>query len=177
MQMPLSLHEAIVPNWLQLLEATARLLDKAESWAAEQGIGEAELLGTRLAPDMLPLAYQFKSCWVHSSHAIQRCREGVFSPHLQDPPLTWAGLRDGLGDAIAALKALDPAELEAMAGNDMAFQFGENRLPFTVQDFLLSFSNPNVFFHAATAYDILRMKGMPIGKRDFMGRLRMKSSE
>ena len=174
--MSLSLHEAIVPNWLQLLEATARLLDKAEGWAAERGIAEADLLGARLADDMLPLAYQFKSCWVHSANAIQRCREGEFSPHLQDPPMTWAGLREGLTQAIAALRALDPAELEAMAGNDMAFAFGDNRLPFTVQDFLLSFSNPNVFFHAATAYDILRMKGMPIGKRDFMGRLRMKAA-
>jgi hypothetical protein len=174
--MPLSLHEAIVPNWLQLLEATARLLDKAESWAADNGMAETELLGARLTDDMLPLAYQFKSCWVHSANAIERCREGVFSPNLQDPPMTWGGLREGLAQAIAALKALEPAELEAMAGRDMAFQFGETRLPFTVQDFLLSFSNPIVFFHAATAYDILRMKGMPIGKRDFMGRLRMKGS-
>ena len=63
-----------------------------------------------------------------------------------------------------------------MADKDMAFQFADNRLPFTVQDFLLSFSNPNVFFHAATAYDILRMRGMPLGKRDFMGRLRMKTA-
>jgi hypothetical protein len=172
--MPLTLHEAIIPNWLQLLEASARLLDKAEAWAEEQGVSEAELLGARLADDMLPLAYQFKSCWIHTAHAIQRCREGAFSPHLQPPPMTYAGLREGLASAIAELRACDPAELETIAGRDMAFVFNDNRLPFTVQDFLLSFSNPNAFFHAATAYDILRMKGMPIGKRDFMGRLRMK---
>lgn len=175
--MPLTLHQAIVPNWLQLLEAAAQLLDKAESWAGQQGLGEEELLGSRLAEDMLPLAYQFKSCWVHSSHAIQRCREGEFSPHLQPPPMTYAGLREGLADAMSKLKAISPDELEAMAGNDMAFVLNENRLEFTVQDFLLSFSNPNVFFHAATAYDILRMKGMPIGKRDFMGRVRMKRTD
>lgn len=174
--MPLSLHEAIVPNWLQLLEATARLLDKAESWAGEQGIAEADLLGARLAEDMLPLAYQFKSCWVHTANAVQRCREGHFSPHLQPPPMTYDGLRGRLAGAIAQLKALDPNELESIAADDMAFVFNDSRLPFTVQDFLLSFSNPNAFFHAATAYDILRMKGMPIGKRDFIGRLRMKAA-
>lgn len=172
--MPLTLHEAIIPNWLQLLEASARLVDKAESWAGERGLAEEELLAARLADDMLPLAYQFKSCWVHTANAVARCREGQFSPHLQPPPMTYAGLREGLGAAIAELQALDPAELERMAGNDMAFVFNDNRLPFTVQDFLLSFSNPNLFFHASAAYAILRMKGMPLGKRDFLGQLRIK---
>ena len=51
----------------------------------------------------------------------------------------------------------------------------EHRLEFTVENFLLSFSLPNFYFHAATAYDILRWKGARIGKRDYMGRLRLKA--
>lgn len=172
--MPLTLHAAIVPNWLQQLRATRTMLDKAEAWATEEGIAEADLLGARLAADMLPLAYQFKSCWVHSAVAVERCREGVFSPNVQDPPMTFAGLRAGLEEAISKLETLDADELEDMAGRDMQFVFGEQyRLEFTVQDFLLSFSTPNLYFHAATAYDILRMKGMPVGKRDFMGAVRV----
>ena len=62
----------------------------------------------------------------------------------------------------------------ALAGRDVAFQFGERKLPFTAEEFLMSFSLPNFFFHATTAYDILRHKGVPLGKRDFMGRLRIK---
>ena len=38
----------------------------------------------------------------------------------------------------------------------------------------MSFSLPNFYFHATTAYDILRTNGVPLGKRDFMGRLKMK---
>ncbi len=173
--MPLTLHAAVVPGWLQLLGATRRLLDKAEAWGAENGIPEADLLGARLADDMLPLAYQFKSCWEHSAGAVARCREGQFSPSMQPPPMTYAELRAGLDDAVTRLEALKPEELEAMAGNDMAFVMGEQlRLDFTVQNFLLSFSTPNAFFHAATAYDILRMKGMPLGKRDFIGAVRVR---
>ncbi|MFA9201679.1 MAG: DUF1993 family protein [Cypionkella sp.] len=172
--MPLSLHDAIIPNWLQQLQATERLLARAREWAEEQGIGERELLTARLAEDMLPLAYQLKSCREHSAGAIAKCREGVFSPAMDPPPLTYAELGARLAEAIAALEALDPAELEDMAPRDMAFVMGDLRLEFTVQDFLLSFSTPNLYFHAATAYDILRMKGMPIGKRDFMGRLRIR---
>jgi uncharacterized protein len=172
--MPLSLHDAIVPNFLQQLQSTQRLLAKAQQWAGEQGIGERDLLTARLAEDMLPLAYQLKSCREHSWGAIAKCREGVFTPAMDPPPLTYAELDAKLTDAVAQLEALDPTELDAMAGNDMAFVMGETRIPFTVQDFLLSFSTPNLYFHAATAYDILRMKGMPIGKRDFLGRLRFK---
>jgi uncharacterized protein len=172
--MPLSLHDAIIPNWLQQLQATQRLLSKAQEWAEGQGIGERELLTARLADDMLPLAYQVKSCREHSAGAIAKCREGVFSPAMDPPPLTYTELGAKLADAIAELEALDPAELESMAARDMAFVMGDTRLEFTVQDFLLSFSNPNLYFHAATAYDILRAKGMPIGKRDFMGKIRIK---
>jgi hypothetical protein len=48
-------------------------------------------------------------------------------------------------------------------------------MPFTAVGFLLSFSLPNFYFHSTTAYDILRSKGAPLGKRDFMGALRMKN--
>ena len=174
--MPLSLHDAIIPNWLQQLQATQRLLSKAQEWAKGQGIGERELLTSRLAEDMLPLAYQVKSCREHSAGAIAKCREGVFSPAIDPSPLTYAELDAKLGDAIAELGALDPNELETMAVREMAFVMGETRIEFTVQDFLLSFSTPNLYFHAATAYAILRMKGMPLGKRDFMGRLRIRRS-
>jgi hypothetical protein len=58
----------------------------------------------------------------------------------------------------------------------MEFQMRDFRMPFTAEDFLLSFSQPNFYFHAATAYDILRMKGVAVGKRDFMGKLRLSES-
>ena len=41
--------------------------------------------------------------------------------------------------------------------------------------FLKSFSLPNFYFHATTAYDILRSKGVPLGKRDYLGRMRLKT--
>ena len=56
----------------------------------------------------------------------------------------------------------------------MRFEFGERRMDFTAEEFLLSFSQPNFYSHATTAYDILRFKGLPIGKRDYTGRVRLK---
>jgi len=78
-------------------------------------------------------------------------------------------------DAQATLKALTPDEVNGMEGRDMAFQIGDRRMPFTVENFLMSFSLPNFYFHATTAYDILRQKGVPLGKRDYMGQMRLKT--
>ena len=77
-------------------------------------------------------------------------------------------------DTRAALEVIEPAEIDAFVGRDMRFTAGERRLEFTAENFLLSFSQPNFYFHAATTYDLLRWKGVRIGKRDFTGRLRTK---
>jgi hypothetical protein len=54
----------------------------------------------------------------------------------------------------------------------MAFVIGDYRREYDADQFLLSFSMPNFFFHVTTAYDLLRMKGVPVGKMDFLGKLR-----
>jgi uncharacterized protein len=73
------------------------------------------------------------------------------------------------------LAALTPDSVNAYVGRDVIFKIGDRALPFTAEGFLMSFSLPNFFFHATTAYDILRHKGAPIGKRHFMGKLKMKA--
>ena len=172
--MPLSLYAATVPSYLQILHQMTHLLGKAEAWCQEKGLPPSELIGARLAPDMWPFAYQVKSTAVHSWGAIEGLRRGVFSPDTNPAPDSFAGLRERVATAHANLSALDPAELESYIGRDMRFEFGERRMDFTAEEFLLSFSQPNFYFHATTAYDILRMKGLPIGKRDFTGRVRVK---
>ncbi len=90
-----------------------------------------------------------------------------------------SGLR-GVAEARSATRArrcrkLSRESVDALQGKDVVFQFGDRKMPFTAENFLLSFSLPNFYFHATTAYDMLRMKGVPIGKRDFMGMPRMKT--
>ena len=168
--MTLSLHASLVPTWLQILGASLGWLDKA----AAHGMGEAELAEARLVEDMLPFAYQVKSMAVHSQGAIEALRQGVFSPKFGEAlPGTMADLRDRIDGAIAALVRLDEHEFESFAGKPMLFEIGEKRLNFTAEDFLLSFSQPNFFFHANMAYAILRAKGVPLGKLDYLGKLRL----
>lgn len=173
--MGLSLYDATIPSALQVLGALAGLLDKAEAHCGEKGFAPDEVIQARLAADMLPFSYQVKSACVHSLGAIEGVRKGVFSPDMTPPPGTFAALRERVAATIAALGAVPAAEVESFIGRDMRFEFGERRVDFAAENFLLSFSQPNFYFHASTAYDILRWKGVPIGKRDFLGRLRKRA--
>lgn len=172
--MPFSLYEAVVPSQLQVLGALDALLDKAKSFCTEQGRAENDLIGARLAPDMLPLGYQVKSCAGHSIGAIEGVRAGVFSPDTSPWPTDFTSLHSVLRAAIGSLKEIDRDVFEAMADKDTEFAFGETKLPFTGANFLLSFSQPNFYFHATTAYAILRAQGVKLGKRDFIGMPRIK---
>ena len=172
--MPLSLYEATVPTFQQIMGAVAGLLDKAEAHCAAKGLADSDLIEARLAPDMFTFNYQVKSTAVHSIGAIEALANGAFSPDLTPPPTSFAALKGRVADARAALDAVTPDQLNAYEGRDMAFSFREFRMDFTAENFLLSFSLPNFYFHAATVYDILRHQGLPIGKRDFMGEMRIK---
>ena len=172
--MPLSLYDAIIPSYRQIVAATSALVDKAAAHCSGRGEPDSTLVEARLAPDMLPFGYQVKAVAEHSRGSIEGVRAGVYSPSLEPWPDNFAGLTAKLGDADAFLAALDPAEIEGFIGQDMRFEFKDRRMPFTAEAFLLSFAQPNFYFHAATAYDILRAAGLAIGKRDFMGMPRIK---
>lgn len=173
--MAFSLYEATIPSYRQILGAVGGLLGKAETYCAERKLAPEEIIQARLAPDMLPFAYQVKSTAVHSLGAIEALRKGVFSPDMTPPPQTFPDLKTEIAGALAALEAIDAAEIDAFLGRDMRFAFRERQFDYTAENFLLSFSQPNFYFHATTAYDILRWKGLPLGKRDFVGRVRLKT--
>ena len=173
--MPLSLHAATVPTWLQVCEATRTLVDKAEEYCTDGGHPPAEILDASLTENMWTFPLQINSVWMHSAHALAAAESGIFEPDLTDIPDSFDACRAKLDMARKGMEAADPDALEKLAGNDLKFVLGgKERMRFTAQNFLLSFSNPNFFFHAATAYDILRLKGLDIGKRDYLGMPRIK---
>ncbi len=172
--MSITLYDVAVPTFRQILGAVAGLLDKAEAHCRETGLAESELINARLAEDMFPFCYQVKSTAVHSLGAIEGVRKGAFSPDMTEPPQTLDALKERIAGARSAIDALDPAEVNALAGRDVFFEFRDFRIPFTAEKFILSFSFPNFYFHATTAYDIVRWKGATIGKRDFMGQMQIK---
>jgi hypothetical protein len=172
--MTISFYDASVASYLQLLGGVSGFLDRGLSHCEEHGMDPGEIVETRLFPDMLPFRYQIQAVAHHSLGAMEGIKKGVFNPPGNMPEATYKSLQALIADTQGALKTLTPDEVNALAGKDVAFEFREFKMPFTAEGFLLSFSLPNFYFHATTAYDILRMKGVPLGKRDFTGPMRLK---
>ena len=170
--MSISLYKATVPSYLQILGAVSGLLDKAEQHCASKGLAADAITQACLAADMRPFAYQITSVCHHSLGAIEGVRKGVFSPATAPPPTDFSSLRTRITETTNALKQITEKEMEAFIGQAMGFEMTGLRIDFVAEEFLLSFSQPNFYFHATTAYDILRWQGLEIGKRDFLGAMR-----
>lgn len=173
--MAIPLYDVSVASFLQVLGGVSGFLDKGASHCQEQGIDLKKIVEMRLYPDMLPFRFQIISVAHHSIGALDGVQSGVFMPPAGVADQDYAALQKIVADAHAALQTLTREAVEAMQGKDVVFKLGERSIPFTAEDFLMSFSLPNLYFHATTAYDMLRMHGVPLSKRDFLGQLRIKS--
>lgn len=171
--MALELYDVSVSNYLQVLDATKTVLEKGKAHAEGSRIDLSELTETRLIEDMLPLRFQIISTAHHSLGAIQGIQAGVFNPPPAHPDLDYDGLSRLIDDAREGLAKLSRDEVNGLEGRAMRFEAGDFKIPFAAEGFILSFSLPNFYFHATTTYDILRMKGTPIGKLDFLGKMRV----
>ena len=172
--MSFSLYDATVANYLQILGAVSGFLEKSLTYFQEKGIDRAEIVGARLALDMAPFRFQIVSVAHHSRAAMEAAKNGIFKPPSLAPDLDYAALQTRVAEASNELSILTPEAVNELIGRDVIFKVGDRTLSFTAEGFLMSFSLPNFFFHTTTAYDILRHKGAPIGKRDFMGKMRLK---
>ena len=167
--MAVSLYEATVERFLQGLGGLSGVLENGLAHCTKTGADPNAFAETRLWDDMLPLSFQVVSVAHHSLGAIEGVKQGVFSPPHREP-LSYAELQALVARTQESLQRLTPGEVDALQGRDVVFKVGERQIPFVAEGFLLSFSLPNFYFHAATAYDILRSKGVPLTKRDYMGK-------
>lgn len=172
--MALSLYDVTVVSFQQTVGAVAGFLDRGLAHCADNDMDPAEIVETRLHPDMLPFRFQVVSVAHHTLGALKGAAAGQFAPPSDPGPLDYAGLQALVAQTREGLAALTPEAVNALEGRDVVFEGRGFKLPFTAEGFLLSFSLPNLHFHATTAYDILRHKGVPLGKRDYMGALRLK---
>jgi hypothetical protein len=172
--MAFSLYDASVANYLQTLGAVSGFLERGLVHFRENNVDPETMVEARLAPDMLPLRFQIISIAQHSRGAIEAAQSGEFRPPSSKTTYDYAGLQALVAQTREALEGWTPDAVNALGGRDVVFLLGDHKLPFTTEGFLMSFSLPNFYFHATTAYDILRTNGVPLGKRDFMGRLKMK---
>ena len=171
--MRVSLYDATVLAFIQTVGAVQGFMGRTLKHCTQTGMDANQLLEARVIADMLPLSFQLRSVVKNSVTAIEDAKNGAFSMPAGEPPkLDFTGYQDVLTEAGKKLAGYTREEVNALEGRPVAFKTPVSSVTFTAEGYLLSFSLPNFYFHSTTAYDILRMNGIPLGKRDFLGTLR-----
>ncbi len=171
--MSISFYDASVGTYQQVLGSVAKILDKGAAFAAESETELEDIVGAKIRDDMMPFHFQIVSVCHHSWGALQGMRDGRFSPPSFELDKDYQGLQSLVGEAQEGVASISENEVADLTDKSMVFAIGDREMPFTNQNFLLSFSLPNFYFHATTTYDILRMLGAPLGKMDFLGRMKV----
>jgi hypothetical protein len=166
--MSLSMYQASIPAFVQMLNNLSAILDKAEAHATNFKIDPEVLLNYRLAPDMLPFVRQIQIAADLAKGAAARLA-GVEVPKHGDIEKTFADLKARLAKTAAFVQSFKPTEIDGSEDREINLTLGEHTMSFKGEPYLVHFVMPNFYFHCTTAYDILRHCGVELGKRDFIG--------
>lgn len=166
--MPLTVQAAILSGFVQTLRALDAILDKAVEQADTRKIQPDVLLNARLAPDMLAFTRQIQLCCDFAKNAVARLSGGE-NPRFPDEETSFLELKERSAKTLAFLEAANGAALDAGLARDVTFPRGPSAtVTMTGEAYLTRFAVPNFYFHATTAYAILRENGFQIGKQDFL---------
>jgi uncharacterized protein len=163
-----SLYDHSIPTYQQILGGMQGVLDKAIAHYTSNKLEEVSLLHDRLYPDMFTFARQVQSFTDHAWRSSMLLAGKDGAPPARDET-TLAGLRERIAKTIATVNSVSKADVDAHANKDVTFPMGPRQVTMKGADYMMHFAFPNFYFHATTAYNILRHRGVVIGKRDFLG--------
>jgi len=166
--MKISMYQASVPRLANLLENLSRILDKAQAHVDAGKTDMATLMDYRLAPDMYPFSKQVQIACDKTRSVVARLA-GVEVPYYSDDEKTLAELQVRIARTVEFVGSVPPERIDGTEDKAIVLPVTGKETRYSGLQLLLGHSMPNVFFHAVTAYNILRQNGVAIGKRDFLG--------
>ncbi|MGZ3183859.1 MAG: DUF1993 domain-containing protein [Telluria sp.] len=166
--MALTMYAASVPVFKQILTSLAAILEKAEAHATAKKIDPNALLQARLFPDMFPLVRQVQLATDFAKGAGARLA-GQDVPKYEDNEQTFGDLQARIAKTVAFLDTLRASDFEGAEERQIVITNPSGTREFKGQPYLVHYVLAHFFFHAATAYDLLRHNGVEVGKKDFIG--------
>ena len=166
--MQISMYRASVPVLARALRNLAAVLRKGEAHAAARSLDPAVLLGYRLAPDMFTLTRQVQIASDTAKGCVARLA-GAEVPSYPDDETTFPQLLARIDRTLAFIESFQPAQVDGSEDRTVTLKMRTGEMNFQGLQYLLEFVLPNVYFHATTAYAILRHCGVELGKKDYLG--------
>ena len=167
--MAYSIYDATAPLCAQQLTAFLGVCDKAAEHCAEKKIDEAWLLTDRLAPDMFSLGRQIRQLTDFARNTVGRLA-GVAGPDFAAAdPTSFAEAKDRVQKSLDFVNSITRAQLDGTEDKQVSWTAGTREMSFKGDAYVRWFALPNFYFFCTTAYNILRYRGVPVGKGDFLG--------
>ena len=166
--MTITMYQASAPRFAHTLKALSAVLAKADAHCAARKIDPLVLTAARLYPDMFPLSRQVQIACDSAKGAVARLA-GVEVPKHEDTEKTFEELRARIDKTLAFIATVKPAQVDGSEAREVVLKLRGNDVTFSGLQYLLGFAWPNFYFHATTAYAILRHNGVELGKTDFLG--------
>jgi hypothetical protein len=167
--MNISMYQASVPRFVNILGNLSNILDKAQAHVDAKKIDGAVLPTYRLFPDMLPMTTQVQIACDAAKGVVARLA-GVDIPVFEDNEKTLADLKARVAKTIAFIQSVTAAQIDGTEDKEIVIKRGDKETHYTGMQFLLGHALPNFYFHVTTTYNILRHNGIEIGKRDYLGK-------
>ena len=168
--MPNDLYGFSVPVFLRGHAILSDVLRKGEAHAQDHKIQPSALLTARLFPDMFPLTGQVQAACDTAKRATARL-VGVEPPRFEDDEATFDELYVRIQRTSEFVERHQPEAFRNGNARRIELKLSAGLVTLTAEEYLARFALPNFYFHVATAYDILRHNGVPLGKRDYLGNL------
>ena len=166
--MPITMHQVAFPPVIRTLNALSTILDKAAAHCEARKIEPTVLLNYRLAPDMFALTRQIQVATDQAKGMAARLA-GAEVPSYPDTESSIEELKARIAKTIDFVQSLSPDRYEGSEDREVTLKMRSGERTFNGRDYVFGFVLPNFYFHATTAYDILRHAGVELGKLDFMG--------
>jgi uncharacterized protein len=167
----MNLFETSIPQMTRAVAQVPVWLDRAAAHAEQRKYDPQVLLTARLAPDQWHFTRQIHAITT-APVRLSALLRGLEPPTLPDLEPTLAAVRQRLTGTLEHLRGLDPAEFRDAEGRTIGLPFAPGK-GMRAPAFVTQFSLPNFYFHATTAYAILRHNGVEIGKPQFLGELEL----
>lgn len=166
--MTISMYQASVPRFVNMLGNLAGILEKAQAHAEARKLDPATLPASRLFPDMFPLIRQVQIACDAATGGVARLA-GLDVPAYDNAEKTLPELKERVQKAIAFVQGITPAQVDGTEDKDIVIKRGEKESRYKGMQYLLGHAVPNLYFHITTTYAILRHNGVELGKRDYLG--------
>jgi uncharacterized protein len=161
-----AMYAQAIAQCVQAVRTLETYLDKAERLASAKKFDMAVLLSARLAPDMAGLLYQIQSACDYLKGGAAWL-SGQEPPRHEDNEETLADARARIRKTIDFAESVTADQYAGAAARIVKVSWVPGKL--TGENYLLQIVIPNVYFHVAMAYAILRTNGVDVGKLDFIG--------